>query len=175
MNKLLEQGLSGEAPRAGFREEVLGDSVTAFVRARRRRVWRRVASLSAAAVLIAGVAFLLGRYSLRAPAAEGPAAMTPSAADGQGVTVPSELVAWLDAAQFFKQLGMQDRMDRAYERASELLPQDRSAGRGTAGPVFAARGRRNEGQMRSVEPVGVSDLCDAFTDMSGVMAQSFGD
>jgi hypothetical protein len=120
-DKLLEQGLSGEPPRTGFREEVLAESVAAFVRGRRRRVWRRVASLSAAAVLIAGVAFLLGRYS-RAPAVAPVVAKTP------GVTVPDDLVAWLNAAQLFRQLGMPDRVARAVDRANQLLPYDAAAG-----------------------------------------------
>jgi len=121
-DKLLEQGLSGEPPRAGFREEVLGDSVAAFVRARRGLVWRRVASLSAAAVLIAGVSFLLGRHSLPGAVPETAPAATPVAVETRGVTVPDELVAWLDAARLFRQLGMPDRMGRAVDRASKLLP-----------------------------------------------------
>ena len=121
-DKLLEQGLSGEPPRPGFREEVLSDSVAAFVQARRSRTWWRAGSLSAAAVLIAAVSFLLGRHSLPKPASETVPVMTPVAVETQGVTVPDELVAWLDAARLFRQLGMPDRMGRAVDHASKLLP-----------------------------------------------------
>jgi hypothetical protein len=123
-DKLLEQGLSGRPPRPGFREEVLGDSVAAFVRGRRNRAWRRAGSLSVAAVLIAAVSFLLGRHSLPEPAGEGAPVVVPIVAEAQGVTVPNDLVAWLDAARLFRQLGMPDRMGRAVEHASKLLPAD---------------------------------------------------
>ncbi len=127
-DKLLEQGLSGEPPRAGFREEVLGDSVTAFVRGRRSRAWRRAGSLAAAAVLIAGVSFLLGRHSLPKAAPETAPVVTPVAVETQGVAVPNDLVAWLDAARLFRRLGMPDRMGRAVDHASKLLPYEAATG-----------------------------------------------
>jgi hypothetical protein len=121
-DKLLERGLSGGPPRSGFREEVLADSVAVFVRGRRSRSWRRAESLAAAAVLIAGVSFLLGRYSLPKPAPETVPIVRPVAAETQGVAVPTDLVAWLEAARLFHQLGMPDRMGRAVDHASRLLP-----------------------------------------------------
>ena len=123
-DKLLEQGLSGEPPRPGFREEVLADSMAALVRGRRSRAWWRAESLSAAAVLIAAVSFLLGRNSLPEPVREAVPVVTPVAAGTQGVAVPNDLVAWLDAARLFRQLGMPDRMGRAVDHASKLLPAD---------------------------------------------------
>jgi hypothetical protein len=133
-DKLLERGLSGGPPRPGFREEALANSVAAFVQARRSRTWWRAGSLSAAAVLIAGVSFLLGRHSLPAPVA------APVAAKTQGVAVPNDLVAWLDAARLFRQLGMPDRMGRAVDHASRLLPADTALAGGATGPVVAANG-----------------------------------
>ncbi len=136
-DSLLERGLSGDPPRAGFREEVLAASVAAFVQARRSRTWWRVGSLSAAAVLIAGVSFLLGRHSLPKPVPETTPVATPVATETQGVAVPNDLVAWLDAARLFHQLGMPDRMGRAVDRASRLLPYDaatRTVAGGTAAP-----------------------------------------
>jgi hypothetical protein len=121
-DKLLEQGLSGEPPRPGFREEVLANSVAAFVRGRRSRAWWRAGSLAAAAVMIAAVSFFLGRYSLPEPAVERVPVAAPIVAQVQGVTVPNDLVAWLDAARLFHQLGMPERMGRAVDRASRLLP-----------------------------------------------------
>ena len=136
-DKLLERGLSGAPPRPGFREKVLADSAAAFVQARRSRARWRAGSLSAAAVLIAGVSFLLGRHSLPEPAPEAAPVVTPVAAEVRGVAVPDELVAWLDAARLFRQLGMPDRMGRAVDRASRLLPYDAATGAvacGTAAP-----------------------------------------
>jgi hypothetical protein len=121
-DKLLERGLSGGPPRPGFREEVLADSVAAFAQARRSRTWWRMGSRSAAAVLIAAVSFLLGRYSLPKPAPETAPVVVPVAAETRGVAVPNDLVAWLDAARLFHQLGMPDRMGRAVDHASKLLP-----------------------------------------------------
>lgn len=136
-DKLLERGLSGGPPRPGFREEVLADSVAAFVQARRSRARWRAGSRSAAAVLIAGVSFLLGRHSLPKAAPETAPVVTPVAAETQGVAVPNDLVAWLDAARLFHQVGMPDRMGRAVDRASRLLPYDAATGAvacGTAAP-----------------------------------------
>ncbi len=136
-DKLLEQGLSGGPPRPGFEERVLEDSAAAFIRGRRSRAWRRTGSLSAAAVLIAAVSFLLGRHSLPEPVREASPVVVPLGAPAQGVTVPNDLVAWLNAAQLFRQLGMPDRMGRAVDHASKLLPADMAAGTmagGTAAP-----------------------------------------
>ena len=142
-DKLLERGLSGGPPRPGFREEVLANSVAAFVRGWRRRARWRAVPLSAAAVLIAAVSFLLGRHSLPEPGAEKTPVVTPIAAGGQGVTVPNDLVAWLDAARLFRQLGMPDRMGRAVDRASRLLPYDTATGAVACGT--AALGCEMEG------------------------------
>jgi hypothetical protein len=63
--------------------------------------------------------------------------VTPVAAETQGVAVPNDLVAWLDAARLFHQLGMPDRMGRAVDRASRLLPAEAAATTvacGTAAP-----------------------------------------
>ncbi len=141
-DKLLERGLSGEPPRPGFREEVLADSLAAFARGRRSRTWWRAGSLSAAAVLIAGVSFLLGRHSLPKAVPETAPVVTPVAARTQGVAVPNDLVAWLDAARLFHQLGMPDRMGRAVDRASRLLPYDAASGAVACSP--AAPGREIE-------------------------------
>jgi len=34
------------------------------------------------------------------------------------------VIAWLEAARLFRQLGMEERMARAVDRASRLLPRD---------------------------------------------------
>jgi hypothetical protein len=55
------------------------------------------------------------------------------------VSVPVELVAWLDAARFFKQLDMPDRVDLAYERAGKLVPHEMLKADGSSATAFAAR------------------------------------
>ena len=170
MDKLLEQGLSGGPPRPGFREEVLADSAAAFVQARRSRTRWRVGSLSAAAVLIAGIAFLLGRYSMA-----GPMVVTPSVAAAEGVTVPNELVEWLDAAQLFRQLGMEDRMARAIDHASKLLPYDTASAGGTTGPVATTGGEGVENQRNCVGPGRSPGLPESVESRKRILAQVLGD
>jgi hypothetical protein len=138
MEKLLEQGLSGVPPRPEFRVRVLQDSLTALARRRRGRVLWRAAALSTAAVLIAGVSFLLGRVSLARPEPLTAAVPPSTTAAGQTVAVRSDVVAWLEAARLFGQLGMDDRMARAIDRAHELLPYDTATAGATTGPVVAA-------------------------------------
>jgi hypothetical protein len=150
-DKLLEQGLAGDPPRPGFREEVLADSVAAFVRGRRSRAWRRAGSLAAAAVLIGAVSFLLGRHSLPEPAPERAPVAAAIVTQAQGVTVPNDLVAWLDAARLFHQLGMPERMGRAVDRASRLLPADAAGGVAAYGTA-APRGERATGTPHVTSP-----------------------
>jgi hypothetical protein len=175
MDKLLEGALAGPGPRAAFREQVLRASVAAFARRRHRRaLWRRV-GLSVAALVIAGVSFLLGRCSLppSAPTVAPVATVTPGA--GQTVAVPGELVTWLQAARFFKQLGMPQRVARAYERASALLPEDMATAGRTTGSVLIAADGEIERANKPAAPVGPPGLPRAVESMSRIMAQSFGD
>jgi hypothetical protein len=127
-------------------------------------------------VLIAGVSFLLGRHSLPKAAPEtAPPAITPVAAGAKGVTVPNDLVAWLEAARFFKQLGMEDRAARAQDHVSKLLPSP--SGTACAGPtqMFAARGAASVGERRPAGPSASSGVPRSVAGVSRVIAQSLGD
>jgi hypothetical protein len=166
---LLEEGLSGDPPSQGFRSRVLRDSTAAFVQARRSRVWWRPATLSAAAVLIAVVSFLLGRGS-----APGPATGPAIAGTADTVTVPTELVVWLDAARLFGQLGMEDRMARAVERAGRLLPVDVLMADTAAPRVFAAASSIGNREER-VEPMGMPGPNPSVQSVNQILAQAFGD
>ena len=170
----LTQFLSGEPPREAFRQQALRDSTAAFVRVcQRRSAWRR-AQIAAAAVLIAGVAFLGGRLSVPRTL-PGSMDVPPLAADGpDGVNVPSELVAWLEAARLFRQLGMEDRMARAVERAGRLLPVDTFIADGQTLRVFAATGSI-ENQTERVEPMGISGPNPSAESINQILAQSLGD
>lgn len=170
----LGQHLSGKPPRAVFRQQTLHDSTAAFIRVRRlRSAWRR-AELTAAAILIAGVAFLGGRLS--APRTlPGSVAVAPQvAAKPDGVTVSSELVAWLEAANLFRQLGMEERMARAIGRARSLLPADTATADGQMGQVFAA-GASVDNQKKRVEPMGMPGPHPSAENMNQILAHSFGD
>lgn len=125
VDRLLDSAIGGTGggPPEAFRQRVLRDSMAALGAGRATRIRLRAAGLAAAAVLIVAVSFISGRLS--APRAASPPAVPPTVADGpQRVSVPSELVAWLEAARFFRQLGMEQRVALAYERAGRLLPPD---------------------------------------------------
>lgn len=172
MDRLLEQSLGGDPPSQVFRARVLLDSTAALRHARQSRARWRFAALSAAAVFLATVFFLLGRCSTSASVPE-PAAPTPVAEAAGTVSVPGELVEWLQAARLFHQLGMDDRVALAYERASRLVPCD-SAGRSPA-PDVAVAGlmlRRQQESERS-HPT-VPRPTPSAERIKSIIAQSFG-
>jgi len=159
MDHLLEQGLAGNTPGPAFRARVLEDSAAAFVRARQGHTWWRPAWLSAAAVLVAAVSFLLGRGLTPRPPAAPTIAEAPDV-----VAVPKELVVWLDAARLFKQLGMEDRMGRALDRAAKLLPRE----------AIAAGGEGTDSRSEHAGSSRTPDLHQSVGSMNQVMAQSLG-
>ena len=175
IDTLLSQHLSGDQPREAFKQETLGDLTAEFVRVRRRcSAWRR-AELAAAAILIAGVAFLGGRRS--APSTlPGSTDVAPQAAtDPDGVTVPSDLVAWLDAARLFRRLGMEDRMARAVDHAGKLLPYEAMAANSAMGQTLAAAGDGVfENQNKHSILADILRPHESVESVGGIMAQSFG-
>ena len=169
----LRQLLSDDPPREAFKQRLLRDSTAEFVRIRGRRLaWQR-AGLTAAAVLIAGFAFLGGRLS--APRALAPSRVDapPVAVESDSINVPNELVAWLDAARLFRQLGMQDRMARAVERAGKLLPTGTFIAQDQTIRVFAAGAI--ESQTERVEPMDKPGPNPSADSISQILAQSLGD
>ena len=169
----LKRHLSGESPREVFKQQVLNESTSEFIRVWRRRLaWRR-AKIAAAAVLIAGVAFLGGQLSVQPtlPTTVNDAKQVDTETDG--VNVPSELVAWLEAARLFRQLGMEDRMARAVERAGRLLPADTFIADGQTLPVFVADSIEN--QSERLELTGISGPHSSAESINQILAQAFGD
>lgn len=166
---LIERGLSAGRPDEIFTARLLADSTAALVRARRRRsAWRR-AEFAAAAALIVGVAFLGGRLSAPpAPAPVAPGAVT----EHHKVRVRKELIAWVEAACLFEQLGMEDRMARAVERAGRLLPADTFVADGQTLPVLAAESIGN--QEERVELAGMAGPHPPAEGISQILAQSLG-
>lgn len=168
----LKRHLSGEPPRQAFKQQVLRESTAEFIRVWRRRLaWRR-AKFAAAAVVIAGVAFFGGRLSVT-PTSSTDVDVAEHADTNNGVYVPSELVAWLEAARLFRRLGMEDRMSRAVERAGRLLPADTFIANGQARPVCAAGFIEN--QAECVELMGISGPHPSAESINQILAQSFGD
>jgi len=175
IDTLLKQHLSGDQPREALKQEALRDSTATLVRVRHRRsVWRS-AELAAAAILIAGVAFLGGRLSAPLPLPRSVDVAPGAVAEADGVNVPSDLVAWLDAARLFRQLGMQDRMARAVERAGRLLPYDAVAASSVMGQASVATGDKVfEDQNKHLNLADILGPHKSAESISGIMAQSFG-
>jgi hypothetical protein len=172
---LIERGLSAQRPRRAFRDRLLGDSTAVVVRVARARARWRKAGLALAAVLVGAVSFLGGRLSAPRSLTPGADPAPRAAAEREGVTVPEDLIAWLNAARLFKQLGMEDRMARAVERAGKLLPQD-------AARIETAKGRAlsaadDPGAEKQSNPVGLAvlpRLYEPTRNINGIVAHSLG-
>ncbi len=104
-----------------------------------------VPRLAAAAAVIAAVSFLLGRSSL-GPPPFGPVAEPVAADAGDTVVVSKDLVACVNAARLFKKFGMDDRMNRALDCASRLLPPEVIAADSAAANVLVAGDEASESQ-----------------------------
>ena len=170
----LRQYLPGEPSRDGFRQQALRDSTAAFIRVQRLRRARRRVGLAAAAVLISGVAFLGGRLSVPSRPVGKVAVAPQPIVEPNGVTVSSDLVAWLEAANLFRQLGMEDRMARAISRARSLLPADTAAADAPSQRVFAADGSVKN-QEKRMEPMDMPGPHPSAESVNQILAQSFGD
>jgi len=174
VDKYLRQHLPGCAPRDAFKQQVLHDSTAALFRARRWRSALRRAEMAAAAVLIAGFGFLGGRLSIPRTLPGNFDIVPQVTAESGGVTVPSDLIAWLDAARLFNQLGMLDRMARAVEQAGKLLPTDTVTANGQTSQVFAAGGSVDN-QNEHMEPIAVHGPQPSADSINQILAQSLGD
>jgi len=177
VDEYLRQHLSGDSPRESFKQQTLRDSMSALFRVRRRRSVRRRAELVAAAVLIAGVAFLSGRLSAPRTLPRNVDVAPRMASKPDGVTVPSDLVAWLDAARLFRQLGMEERMARAVDHAGKLLPYDAVTTINMTGQALAANGGEEVFENQNKHSI-LTDILgphESVESISGIIAQSFGD
>ena len=175
VDKYLSQHLSGSPPREALKQQALRDSTAALVRVRRRHSARRRAECAVAAVLIAGIAFIGGRLSVPRELPRSVDVAPRAAAEPDGVNVPSDLVAWLDAARLFKRLGMEERMFCAFEHASELTPYDAVASISTTGHVFTDNDDEVFDNQNKHSILGeILGPYESVESISGIIAQSFG-
>jgi len=170
-DRLLGQHLSGDPPRQALRDRTLRDSTAAFVQVRRARRARRTLGFAAAAVLIVGIAFLGGRLSAPAASPGGSGRAAQRVVKSGTTAVPNELLAWLDAARLFRQLGMEDRMARAVERAGRLLPAGTFVTDSRTLQVFAATPVEN--QQEHPQSMGTSGPHPSTQSTNRILAQSF--
>jgi hypothetical protein len=176
VDKYLSEHLSGSAPREAFKQQALRDSTAALARIQRRRSARRRAEFAAAAVLIAGIAFIGGRLSMPRPLPRSMDIEPRVAAELDGVIVPSDMVAWLDAARLFKRLGLEERMVRAFDQASKLLPYDAVAAGSLTGDALATDCGDDvfENQNKFTILNEILYPHESIESISGIIAQSFG-
>jgi hypothetical protein len=179
VDKYLSQQFSGGPPREAFKQQALRDSTAALVRVRRRHSARRRAECAVAAVLIAGIAFIGGRLSVprKMPRSVDVAPQAVAKAETDSVNVPSDVVVWLDAARLFKRLGMEERMIRAFEYASELTPYDAVATNSITGHDLAVNGGDEvfDNQNKHSILAEILGPHESVGSINGIMAQSFGD
>ncbi|MHC4581734.1 MAG: anti-sigma factor family protein [Planctomycetota bacterium] len=155
---------------AGIRQDLVGE-IKADIGMQTRRKWY----LSAAAVLIAGLAFLGGRLSVPRMLPMSVNIAQQASAEPDGITVPSDLVAWLDAARLFGQLGMEDRMADAVESAGRLLPHDTVAASSVMAQGNTGTGDDDfEYQNKHSILAEILRPHESVESFSGIMAQSFG-
>jgi hypothetical protein len=129
-------------------------------------------------VLIAGIAFIGGRLSVprKLPRSVDVAPQAVAEAETDSVNVPSDLVAWLDAARLFKRLGMEERMGRAVEHASKLLPYNAVASISMTGQdlAFTDDDEVFEDKNKRLILTRILDPHESVESVSGIIAQSFG-
>ena len=177
VDKYLSQHLSGSPPREALKQQALRESTAALVRIRRRHSARRRAECAVAAVLIAGIAFIGGRLSVprKLPRNLDVAPRAAAETETDSVNVPSDLVAWLDAARLFKRLGMEERMARAVEHAGKLLPYNAVTSISTTGQALAFTDDEVfENQNKHSILAEILGPHEPVESISGIIAQSFG-
>lgn len=166
--KEIEANVDMQPSRSSSMERMYGDHVML-----RHPKWKWY--LSTAAVLIAGIAFLGGRLTAP-PALPRNEDITPQAtAESDGITVSSDLVAWLDAACLFRKLGMEDRMAEAVESAGKLLPSNAMAATDVMAQNVPTTGENiieNQNQRSILDEI--LRPHESVESVTGIMAQSFG-
>lgn len=124
INNLIKDALSANSVSDAFKEQVLGDSTAAFLRGRILHRRLRTAGFTLLFLLVAGTAFFFGRQTVPREALNRQVLTHNVDEQIESVMVSRDLVAWLDAARFFTQLGMEERAALSYRQASELIPYD---------------------------------------------------
>lgn len=167
----LTQFLPSGLPAERFKKKVLADSMNEFIRHHRRRSIRRNAMVVAAAVFIACVSFAGGRFSVSSTLPRINRGGRTSYEEPGSVSVSKDLVAWLNAAQLFRQLGMQDRMARSVDRAARFLPNNTGIADNQTMAIFAAD--FDSRQEETVNPTDPQGPRSSIENINGILSQTF--
>lgn len=121
-DKLITEGPPQGPADMTFRARLKQQSGHALVKGRQRRLWYRRSGLTCLVLLVAVSAFWSGRVTTRPMQAGRPTGLAQHNQGDNTVLVTRDLVTWLEAARFFRQLGMDERASKAFQLASKLAP-----------------------------------------------------
>ena len=122
LDKLISEGLIHSQAQTALRMRIKQESGQALIRGRRRRLWYRRAGMIGVVLLVAVAAFWGGRITTTPKSPGETVLVAHPNQDDDTILVQRDLITWLEAARFFKQLGMEERAHRAFQRASALTP-----------------------------------------------------
>ncbi len=159
IDSLIEGALGANSSSDAFKERVLRDSTAAFSRGRALHRRLRTAGFTSLVLLVATAAFFCGRLTVAHEAVDQRMAQHIDDQD-DSVRVSRDLVAWLDAARFFTQLGMEERAALSYKQASQLIPYDV--------PAHQQAGLESQSMLAGFSP----DREDGI--LNKIIAQNFG-
>ena len=120
INDLLSSSLGGNSARKDFKEQLLQNSTAAFTRGRIFHQRLRTTGLISLIIIFTTAAYLSGRFSVSRKTNERQIIVQHT--NNDSISVSRDLIAWLDAAKFFTQLGMDQRAEFSYKQASQLIP-----------------------------------------------------
>jgi len=121
-DELITEGLIQGKAETAFRTRLKQQSGQAFIKGQQRRLWYRRSSLICVVLLVAMSAFYSGRATVKPHSPGKPIVSTDPGQNDDTILVARDLVTWLEAARFFKQLGMEERANKAFQLASNLTP-----------------------------------------------------
>ncbi len=124
INDLLNSALGGHHSGNDFKDKLLNESTAAFKRVKAFHNRLGITGLILFIAAITSFAFLAGRLSVSGRTLSHQHQIAQQTNPDNNVSVPRDLVAWLDAAKFFTQLGMTERAELSYKQASQLIPME---------------------------------------------------
>ncbi|MBN1972698.1 MAG: hypothetical protein JW787_03610 [Sedimentisphaerales bacterium] len=122
INDLLNSALGGNTARQDFKNQLLQNSTNAFNRGRLFHKRLKITGFVVLIAIITTAAFFSGRLSVNKETSHQQQIARQTNSDDNNISVSKDLVAWLDAAKFFTQLGMPERAEFSYKQASQLIP-----------------------------------------------------
>ena len=123
INELLNNALGDNTVRQDFKKQLLENSTNAFTRGRQFHKRLKVSGLIVLIAIITTSAYVTGRFSINKKTnIQQQQIVQHTNPDDNNIVVSKDLVAWLDAAKFFEQLGMSERAEFSYKQASQLIP-----------------------------------------------------